>query len=176
MRKRVTGLTFFIIAVVALLVSLKMLDWIPGVLQKGLLGTFGTVEEVRSTLHIRDVYLPSYYPQDLRWPPTRILAQSRPFIAVLTEFTRLQDDRPVLVISQTAVPNPAPRIKLEMVRVNERVHAPFKGRNAMLEAGFCQNSEPCSRISWNEAVYHIDVMMLAPPSEIIKIAESMVAE
>jgi hypothetical protein len=176
MRKRSKGFIIFIMAIVALIVSLKMLNWVPGSIQEGLLGTYKTVDEVRSTLHVRDVYLPSYYPQGLRWPPTRILAQSRPYIAVMTEFTRHQDDRTALVIAQTTMPHPALKMRLEMISANERVHAPFKGRNGMLEAGLCGTNEPCSRISWSEPPYRLEVIMLSPPSEIMKIAESMVAD
>jgi hypothetical protein len=146
------------------------------VLQEGLLSTFKSAEEVRSKLHIHDVHLPSYYPQGLRWPPTRILAQSSPYVAIMTEFTRLQDGKTALVIAQTSLPHPAPRAAIEMIHANERVHYPLKGRNALLEVGQCGNDERCSRISWNESPYRIDVIMLSPPTELVKIAESMVGE
>jgi hypothetical protein len=63
-----------------------------------------------------------------------------------------------------------------MVRANERVNFPFKGRNALLEVGLCRNNEQCCRISWNESSYRIEVIMVAPPTEVVKIAESMVYE
>lgn len=176
MRKRMLGFIMFILSVAVLIIFLKMLNWVPGILQEGLSNTYGSIEEVKSKLHLRDVFIPSYYPQGLQWPPARITAQTKPYTMVQMECTRQQDNKVALIISQTELTNPVPKIVIEMIRTNERVQYPFKGRNAELVVGLCRNNEPCSRISWNEPLYHVDVIMLSPPSEIVKIAESMVSE
>jgi hypothetical protein len=95
---------------------------------------------------------------------------------VMMEFTRQDNSNVSLVISQTSLPHPTPRAAIEMIQMNEQVNLPLKGRSALLEVGQCRNNEQCSRISWNESSYHIEVNMMAPPSEIVKIAESMVYE
>ncbi|HEX9021777.1 MAG TPA: hypothetical protein VF903_11005 [Nitrospirota bacterium] len=176
MRERALGLIIFVITVAVLTVSIRLLNWLPGVFQEGLVRTYDSIEAVKSKLRIRDVYTPSYYPQGLRWPPTRITAQTKPYTMILLECTRQEDGLPSLVISQTALPHSAPQPEIRMLRRTERVHYPLKGRSALLDVGFCGNNEPCSRISWDESAYRIEVIMLAPPTEIVKIAESMVSE
>ncbi len=176
MRERILGFIMFVIAVAALIGSLKLLNWTPDILQQGLPSTYGSIDAVKSKLHIRDIYIPSYYPQGLQWPPARITAQSKPYAMILMEFNRKEDNNISLVISQTALPHPPPMVTMEMIQTNERVNFPFKGRNALLEVGLCRNKEQCCRISWNESPYRIVVVMLASPSEIVKIAESMVYE
>jgi len=176
MRERILGFVMFVIAVAALIGSLKVLNWTPSALQEGLPSTYDSIDAVKSKLHIRDIYVPSYYPQGLQWPPARITAQSKPYEMILMEFNRMDDNNVSLVISQTALPHPAPRAMIEMIRTNEKANFPLKGRNALLEVGLCKNNEQCSRISWNESSYHIDVIMLSAPLEIVKIAESMVYE
>ena len=49
---------------------------------------YGDFEEMRTTLGIRQVFVPSYFPEDFRWPPTGILAQGKPYPAVIMEFER----------------------------------------------------------------------------------------
>jgi len=176
MRKRLLGLVIFIVAVAALIGSLRVLNWTPGILQEGLPSVYSSIDEVRSRLHIRNIYIPSYYPQGLHWPPGRIVAQSKPYSMVLMEFMQLENSSVSLAISQTELPHQPPRVAIEMIQTNERVNLPLKGRKALLEVGLCRSNEQCCRISWNEPPYHIAVNMMAPPSEILKIAESMVYE
>lgn len=176
MRERIRGFIMFAIAVAALIGILKLLNWTPDMLQQGLPSAYGSIDEVKSKLHIRDIYIPAYYPQGLQWPPARITAQSKPYTMILMEFKRKEDNNVSLAISQTALPNPVPKAMIEIVRTTERVNFPFKGRNAVLEVGLCKDNEQCCRISWDESSYRIEVTMVAPPSEIVKIAESMVYE
>jgi hypothetical protein len=176
MWKRLLGLLIFTIAVAALIGALKVLNWTPSLLQEGLPRTYVSIDEVKSKLHIRNIYIPSYYPQGLQWPPARITAQSKPYTMLLMEFTRQKDHNVSLAISQTLLPHPPPNNIIEIMRTNERVNFPFKGRDALLEVGLCNNNEQCCRITWKEPPYQIAVVMLAPPSEIVKIAESMVYE
>ena len=176
MRKRWLSLIIFIAAVTALVGTLKALNWTPRILQEGLLTRYDSIEDVKSKLHISDVYAPTYYPQGLHWPPTRITAQAKPYIMILMECTRQEDSQPSLIISQTALPNTAPEPAIKISRMTEHVHYPLKGRTAVLDVGLCRNDESCSRISWDESAYRIDVVMLAPPTEIVKIAESMLSE
>ncbi len=79
-----------------------------------------------------------------------------------------------LVISQTALPHSLAHEKIKMVQVKETVHYFFKGRNAMLMVGACNDDEHCSRISWKEGEYRISVTMKSTPFDLLKVAEGMV--
>lgn len=174
MRKKLTGLFSFGVMVVVLLGALKLLNWIPSAVQDGFVREFKTVDEVSAKLRIRDIYIPSYFPQNFKWPPTAIWAQTRPYDAIVMEFRDADRGDVGLTISQ--VDAAAPFIagnKIGLLQVREKVAYPLKGRMATLEVGVCGNDEPCSRISWIEGKYRITVSMRSRPFDLLKIAESM---
>lgn len=174
MRKKVLGLFYFAAAIAILVAALKVTNWLPTMLQEGAMKKYGSIEEVKAKLKVRDVYVPSYFPQSVKWPPSRILAQSRPYFALLMEFSHGETSDVSLVISQVADNRAIPEEKLTLVQVKEKANYPLKGRTALLEVGACQNDLPCSRISWNEGKYRLTLIMKAPPFDLIKIADSMV--
>lgn len=173
MHKKLLGFVYFAAAVLILVAVLKVTNWLPTVLQEGGMRKYSSIEEVKSKLRIRDIYVPSYFPQRLAWPPSRILAQSRPSIAVVMEFRHGDTGEIALVISQSGRKDFAHDRQMSLVQVREIVSYPLKDRTASLEVGTCRNDVPCSRITWNEGGYWITVVMKSPPFELLKIAESM---
>jgi len=174
MGKKMTGLFSFGLMVVVLIGALKLLNWIPSAVQDGFVREFKTVDEVNSKLGIRDIYIPSYFPQNFKWPPTAICAQTRPYSAIVMEFRDVDRGGVGLTISQVEAGAPfiaGDRIGLSQIR--EKVIYPLKGRMASLEVGVGNNDEPCSRISWIEGKYRITVSMRSRPFDLLKIAESM---
>ncbi len=174
MRKKVLGLFYFAAAIAILVVALKVTNWLPTMLQEGAMKKYGSIEEVKAQLKVRDVYVPSYFPQSVKWPPSRILAQSRPYFALLMEFSHVKTSDMGLVISQVADNRPIPEEKLRLAQIKERATYSLKGRTALLEVGACENEMPCSRISWNEGKYKLTLIIKAPPFDLLKIADSMV--
>jgi hypothetical protein len=174
MRTKLRDLIIFGVAVAGLIAALRVMNWLPSAVQDGMMKQYGSFLEVRRQLRLQDVYVPTYYPEYLRWPPTLIAAQSRPFTAVLIEFAQKEKDDVCLVISQTAFPHSVPNDKIKISNVKEMVQYSFKGREAMLVVGVCKDDEPCSRISWEESEYRISLSMKSTPIELIKIMESMV--
>ncbi len=174
MRKKVFGLLYFAATVAILVVVLKVTNWLPTVLQEGMMKKYGSVEEVKSQLKVRDIYVPSYFPQNIKWPPSRILAQSRPHFALIMEFSIGEASDVSLVISQVEGGGSPPEEKLKLAQIRERTTSPLEGRTALLEVGTCKNDLPCSRISWDEGKYRLTLTMKALPFELIKIADSMI--
>jgi hypothetical protein len=176
MRKRIIGFLFFGATVAVLIAALKLINWVPSVVQEGFVRQYKSVEEVQSKLKIKDVYIPSYFPQSFKWPPDTIWAQTKPFTAIVMEFRHQETGGIGLVISQVA--SGARFIsgnKLRMAQVRERVDDyPLKGRKAVLEVGTGKNGEPCSSIAWTEGKYRLTVVMKSAPFDLLKIAESMV--
>jgi len=173
-RKRVFGFLYFAVTIAILIGVLKVTNWLPTVLQEGIIRTYSSIEEVKSRLKVRDIYIPSYFPQKFKWPPSRILAQSKPFVAVVMEFRNVETGETDLIISQAASRDFAPDKKIVISQIKERVNYPLNGRPSILEVGVCKNDVPCSRISWDEGSNEIRVEMKSPPFELIKIAESMI--
>jgi hypothetical protein len=174
MNNRIRNFIFFAIVIAFLVVTLKVMNSLPKAIQPDSMRRYQSIEQVRSRLNIKDVYVPSYFPQGLIWPPSEILAQNKPFTAVIMEFKNAEKKDTALIISQSVSANFKPDEKIRMQRLKEKVGYPLRGRDMILEAGVCSNEEPCSRITWLEGRYTITVTAKSDPPELIKIAESMI--
>lgn len=174
MHKKIRTLIYFVMTVVILVLSLKFLNYLPMAIQTDTIRRYRSIDEVRSRLNIRDIYVPSYFPQGLVWPPSEILAQERPFAAVIMEFNSEEGEGTVLMISQSASEHFKPDERIRLQRIKDKVSYPLRGRVMMLEAGVCTTGEPCSRVSWTEEGCTITVTAKSEPPELVKIAESMI--
>jgi len=174
MRKRILSFIYFLIAVAILVVTIMIINYLPMAIQADTIRKYHSIDEVRSRLNIKDIYIPSYFPQGLIWPPSLVLAQNKPFTAVITEFKKAGKEAPALILSQSASANFKTDEKIRMRGIKEKISYPLKGRDMMLEAGVCDNEEPCSRITWAEGRYTITVTAKSEPPDLLKIAESMI--
>ena len=159
-----------------LVIALKALNWFPLIAQKDLMRRYGDFEEMRTALGIRQVFVPSYFPEDFRWPPTGILAQGKPYPAVIMEFERSGEGKARevgMMIYQAAEDGFSPGGTLVVSRIRERAAYSLRGRPAILEVGTGVKGEPCSRISWREKEVRITVLARLTPFELMKVAESM---
>jgi hypothetical protein len=174
MRKIIVGFLYFVVTVAVLIGGLKLINWVPSVVQEGFIGEYKSIEEVESKLKIRDVYVPSYFPQSFKWPPDTIWAQTKPFTAIVMEFRNQDKGELGLIISQVAAgAHFIPASKIRIAEVREKAAYSLKGRKAVLEVGTGKNEEPCSSISWTEGGYRMTVVMKSSPFDLLKIAESM---
>jgi len=174
MNKRLLSFIYFVVAIAILVASLKVMNYLPILIQPDTMGRYRSIDDVRSKLHLRDLYVPSYFPEGLIWPPFLILAQNKPFTAVTMEFRSTESKDIALTISQSASPTFRPDEKIKIQRIREKVRYPLKGRDMTLEAGVCAVGEPCSRVRWNEGRYIITVTAKSEPPALMKIAESMI--
>jgi hypothetical protein len=160
--------------ILAVVITLKVLNWLPSVVEEGLMKQYGSVEEVKAALHMKEVHVPTYFPPRFLWPPSRILAQTKPYDAVVMEFNDKERGDVAFVTVQSASERFRPDRKIEMVQTKERVTYLLKGRQALLEIGACRNEEPCCALSWNEGPYRMTLVMKSVPVDLIRVAESMV--
>lgn len=159
---------------IAILVALlRLLNWIPLAAQKDLLKEYRELEEGRAAAGIEAVLVPSYFPQNLSWPPSMIWAQGTPYPALLLEFGKPVGKETVLLISQAESESFFPEERIPFLEVKESVPYSLKGREARLQVGVCPGSETCAGISWKEGRHHIVVRAKTSPIELIRIAESM---
>lgn len=177
MKRTLGGLLIFIIMIAVLLGMLQILNWIPAAVQDGAFQKYSSIDEVRARLKINPVYSPVYYPRSVQWPPALIAAQTRPYAAVLTEFMKSDDlNETILIITQTARSHPPLAQKIRLTEVRETVQYPFKGRVASLEVGVCRKEEQCSHMAWDEGEFHLSLVMRSSPVELVRIAESIIAQ
>ena len=176
MKSKAIGFLAFAAGLAILVIALKALNWFPLAAQQDLMRRYGDFEEMRMALGIRQVYVPSYFPENFRWPPTGILAQGKPFPAVIMEFGRSGEGKTGevgMMIYQATEDGFSPGGTLVISRVRERATYLLKGRPAILEVGSGVKGEPCSRISWREKDVRITVLARLTPFELMKVAESM---
>ena len=173
--RKIFGFVSFIIMAVIVIAALKLINWLPMAIEKETMRQYQSIEEVRAKLKIRDIYIPSYFPQHFEWPPSMILAQKKPFTAVITEFRHTGKDEVALVISQSdASASFVPDKKIKIQNISESVSFDIKGRKALLKVGICKDDEPCSQIEWIEDKYRITVTARTTPPELVRISESMI--
>lgn len=176
MGNKVRGFVAFLAGLAILVIAMKALNWLPLAAQKDLMRRYGDFEEMRAETGIREVLVPAYFPEDFRWPPTSILAQARPYPAVVMEFASsgAGKGREIgLVISQASSDGFSPGGPLEIVRVREKAPYPLKGREAVLVVGDGAREEPCASISWREKEFRVTILARSTPFQVIKVAESM---
>jgi hypothetical protein len=171
--KPLLGFLSFGLAVVAIVAALKILNWFPLAVQQNMLREYSGIEQVKSALQIQDIYVPSYFPESISWPPSKILAQERPFPALLMEFTSTGTGQIVLVLSQSKGGPIRSDRSLEPASVRESVPFVLHGVQALLTVGECKDRDVCSVITWDENGYTISASMKAAPFQLTKIAESM---
>jgi hypothetical protein len=175
MKRTLGGIPVFAVMILILVGMLQFANWIPSAIQEGALQRYKSIDEVRSHLTMTTIFSPVYYPRSARWPPSLIAAQSRPYLAVVTEYQGTGRDEVILVVTQTERLRPPLRERIVLSTVRERVSYPFKGRTSLLEVGFCSRDERCSRISWDEGAYTLALAMKDSPVDLVRIAESMIA-
>ncbi len=173
MRRSVAGGLLFTMGVGLAVVGLKAINWFPGIVQRDLLREYGGIQEARGAAKMREVLVPSYFPQDIQWPPSRLLAQGTPYPALLMEFRGRESRDVVLVISQAASDAFVPEGALFLKEVAEKTRYALKGRDALVEIGPGRDGVQCARISWREGPYRVRVLARSSPYELIKVAESM---
>lgn len=167
----------FGVMVAILVVVLDLLNWLPVAVLRGGVKKYKTIEDVKSDLNISRVYLPSYFPQYLVWPPSEIYARRRPARMVLMHFTNYEKKEVVLSIRQAEAGDPDPlKSRIEPVKLRRREPIIIKGRKGMVSLGLCRGGEPCNSVAWQEDGYVLEIVAKDSVNELRKIAESMVSE
>jgi len=167
------GVSFFVTVAVVILL-LKLLNWVPSVLQDEGIKKYSSVEEVRTDLKIPRVYIPAYFPEYIKWPPAEIFAQRRPFQLVMMHFTH-RDSRS-FALSLFQVDSRAgfePTYKSDVLYVRKESQVSINGRAGNLVLAVCTGRERCNRITWEEGIYRITLIADDTPEQLIKMAESI---
>lgn len=173
MKKNLFKFFSFLIAIGLIILVLKILYWLPSVIQPDIMKSYKSIEEAKSKLNIKEIYVPSYFPEGLVWPPSNVLAQKKPYLAIVIEFKDKKGNL-ALIISQAASKKFTPDKKIKMAQIKQKVNFNLKGRKADLVVGLCKNEELFSTISWNERYYSLTVIAKLSPADLIKLCESMI--
>jgi len=167
MAKIVRPLIFALI-VIALVVVLKILGWLPLAINKDSIRAYHSIDEMAAAIRPQKLYMPSYFPQYLMWPPVKIYAGKNPQ-AILMLFAHKKTGDIVLSISQgTGVES-----LIEPQRVLSTERTSIKGRQATIYTALCADGEPCNKVVVVDRETPITIIVKDPVSEAIKTAESI---
>lgn len=172
--KQIIKFTGRLLLLLGVLASIKHLS---GILEKDTLRTYRDVEELKKNFD--DILIPSYIPEFLVWPPSKIIGQKRPYRAVAIE---LKDKKAKITLVLIVTEREEFRLEsLSMKETKEQITHIIKGRKATLKIGRCSsiysvNPEDltCSELTWKERRYIINITIRSGPFELLKIAESMI--
>jgi hypothetical protein len=174
-RRHAKSLLTFLTFTGVLIVALKLIDWLPGAFQPGAVRRYASIAEARAILGIPKIYVPAYFPKTLEWPPSRVLAQKKPFAAVIMEFRRVNSREVALVVTQTSSRRLRQRPEIQLQHIQQTSSVSLKGRESVVERGFCDDGEPCSEITFTEGDLWISIQMRSSAEELLVLAGSMLS-
>jgi hypothetical protein len=164
----------FAASVAVLVAALKAANWLPTVIEKGLVRPYASLDEMQHALNVRNILIPSYFPEHLVWPPAYILAQTKPHYALTMEFVDRKSSATALVIAQSAGAPIEVNRRLQITEVREAQSFDLRGRSAALQVGVCAGGETCSRLTWQEGPLRIEAAMRSTPPDLLRIADSLI--
>lgn len=173
--KDIMGLMKFIALMVIAVLAIAVLDWLPGSVDKGGMRKYSGMNELRTEQSLQPLMVPSFFPERVAWPPSLLMAQASPFVAVVMEFND-KDGAPVLSIAQSASEGFEAGGPISMSEVRQSLKVKLAGRDALLETGLCQQGAQCSSLRWSregQQTRHVRMIMKAPSVTLLRIAESM---
>lgn len=173
--KKLLNILIFMFMIAILFVSLKVINYLPSIIDGETLQRHRSIEEMKSAINVSHLYIPSYFPQGIEWPPSDILGQGKPFKAIVLKFRHGGSGDIAMVIYQVEMNRHITEEReVRITKVRERIQYNLKGREADLQVGACEDEEICSRISWTEDGFRVIISMKSTPFELLKIAESVI--
>lgn len=173
---RLKMLLLFLITLAVLVLTLKLISWVPLAIERDSVRSYPSQEAVMERLLLRKIYMPSYFPQYLRWPPSEIYAGRKPSPSILMHFSHRETGEIVIGISQTVSGGRELKSRIEPSVIKKEDATLVKGRQARLLQGLCPDSrKPCNKLTWQEDEYILTVTSRDSISETLKIAESMLS-
>lgn len=167
------GAAFFA-TILAVILVLKLLNWLPSALQDEGIKKYSSIDDVRTALKIPRVFMPAYFPEYIMWPPAEIFAQRRPFHLVMMHFTHLDSRSFALSISQAdSRAGFEPQSKSDILYVRNESRVNIKGRTGTLVTAVCSGRQRCNRLFWDEGIYRITLIADDTPEQLIRMAESI---
>lgn len=164
----------FLVTIAAVLLVLKLLNWLPSVLEQEGLRKYDSVDDVSAVLKIPRVYIPAYFPEYIQWPPAEIFAQKKPFPLIMMHFTHRDSKSFALSLFQVdSRTGFDPPYKSDILYVRKESPINIKNRVGTLVIAVCSGRERCNRITWREGTYSITLIADDTPEQLLKMAESI---
>lgn len=157
-------------------ISLYVLKKVPAYIQEREQKSYRTVEEAEYSLGL-SIFLPSYFPDYLIWPPKEIRVVRKPSLIITLVFISGGDGRPSLVIheiiSNTDESKGVGVDSMEPNRDSEEIQVSVGGAKGTLELGVVEKGSRWTRLSWRQGDRKIVLRSNGPVEDLLKIARSV---
>lgn len=173
MLKIVVSITLVMCTIV---ISLYLLKNIPSYIHESEEKFYSTVEEAEYAIGLR-IFLPSYFPEYLKWPPSTIQVSRKPSLTISLVFLSRNHISPSLVIHQI-VSNIGKSNDVELDFMEPKI--PFQetqvsvgGAKGALIVGEGEDGKRWSRLSWKAADRKMVLIADCSVEDLLKIARSI---
>jgi hypothetical protein len=157
-------------------ISLYLLKKVPAYMQEREQKSYSSVDEAEHSLGLR-IFLPSYFPDYLIWPPKEIKVARKPSLMITLVFISQGDRRPSLVIheiiSGTDESEEAGVDFMEPGRDSEKIQVSVGGAKGTLELGVVEKGSRWTKLSWKQGDRKMVLRSNRSVEDLLKIARSI---
>jgi hypothetical protein len=155
--------------------SLKFLDSVPGLIlgtPRGVTG-YSSIEQAERALG-RNLLVPPYFPDTLRWPPTSVEATAGPSPAVILRFAGRDGRRDRLQLCETPGPGAtAPQEVLPDVAVLETATISIEGKRGRLARVLTEEGRLLHELTWRNGERLLVLRFDGPVDQLLAMAQSI---
>jgi len=158
-----------------IVISLYLLKKVPSYIQETEEKFYSTVEESEYALGLR-IFLPSYFPEYLIWPPSEIKVVRKPYLTISLVFLSRSHSSPSLVIHQIISDNKNKEVDLDFMepkRPFQRTQVLVGGAKGTLIVGVGEDGKRWAQLSWRTVDRKIVVIANCSVEDLLKIARSI---
>lgn len=169
------GLLWMLALMMLAVLFLAALNWLPSLREGGFARQYDSIEEAARALQLNTIVVPTYFPEGIRWPPSFILAQKKPYQALVMEFKEAKTKETALIVIQSSLLGSGEQLqRISLSQMKEETQYRLKGRVVLLQVGTCDNGKQCSKMTWQDNGHSYTIILMSSPFELIRIAESMI--
>lgn len=154
--------------------SFYLLNLVPPSLRVAQVINYESVDEAKRALGT-EISLPSYFPDYLAWPPTKITLHRKPVPMLSMLFSAADGTAEALSIYEifSAGDDDYSEAIAEPSVLLGKVPIFIEESRGVLLIGKEEDDTPCYQVRWNKGDRYLVVSSLYPPEELLKIASSM---
>lgn len=166
------GAARFLASVLLLAGLLRLLGYLPELLDSGTLRRFGSLQSARGGLG-SSTLLPSYFPEHLAWPATEVLGGRRPHVTLVLHFADRGTGELDLALSQGEPGAILLPTRLEPARVLATEELELRGTVALVETAVCADGRPCNRVRGSVDGRPFELVSRGPLDELVRVARTL---
>lgn len=158
----------------AIVISLYLLKKIPTFIQESEDKFYSNIEEAEYAIGLR-IFLPSYFPEYLIWPPSEIKVVRKPSILISLVFLSRSPRSPSLVIHQI-VSNKSKKMELDFMKPKrpfQETQVSIGGAGGTLIVGMGEDGKRWVHLGWKAGDRTMVLIANCSVEDVLKIARSV---